>query len=108
MILDAYNIIQSGIRDGVLKYGLMEDYETCLHKVSEFNTNNNDFHVLLDRDGIRGSKEVEIRTKFYKKDEEPQACTNQHHLSCSKCDNNLHSGMGSMAIAQALSSLICS
>lgn len=107
MILDAYNIIRSGIRDGALKYGLMEDHQACAQRFSEVNTINNGVQASFDVDEIEESKKVVIR-KNYRKNEPPRECINQHHISCRTCDDNLHSGMGSMAIAQAFGSLICS
>ena len=108
MILDAYNIIYSGIRDGVLQYGLMQDYLACSKRISELNSENNDIQSLLGINVTGISTEQRIGKKYQKKNEAPIECTNQHHISCSTCDNNLHSGMGSMAVAQAFSFLICS
>jgi len=105
MVLDAYNIISSGIRLGAIKHGLMEDYGACLQKISETNAGSNQSQEFSD---IKGKISNErLSKKKYKKNEVPYECTNQHHISCTTCDNAYHSGMGSMAIAQALGSLLC-
>jgi hypothetical protein len=76
----------------------MEDYVACLQKISETNAGSNHSQEFADK---------RLSKKKYKKNEVPYECTNQHHISCTTCDNAYHSGMGSMAIAQALGSLLC-
>jgi len=100
MTLDAYNVINSGIRDGALKFGLMEDYHSCSKR-----KNQNDIRrTLIDAAENVSQKKMK---KYKQNTKDSPECLNQHHISCSKCDNNVHSGMGSMAIVQALGTILC-